>query len=79
MDFEIPKSRVYILLDEDNNIIRIEGEYSLPEDLTGWIKIDEGYGDKCNHAQNHYLKKPIINFESGSYNYKYVDGKIIEQ
>ena len=78
MDFELPKSRVYILLDEDNNIIRIEGEYSLPQDLTDWIKIDEGYGDKYNLAQNHYLEKPIID-EFGNYNYKYTDGKITEQ
>lgn len=78
MNFEMPKSRVYILVDEDNDIIRIEGEYSLPDDLTGWILVDEGYGDKYNLAQNHYFDKPIIDFD-GSYNYKYIDGKIIEQ
>lgn len=56
---EAPKSRVYILTDEAGRVLRLEGEYSLPADLTGWIKIDEGFGDKYNLAQSHYLAKPL--------------------
>ena len=53
LDFEIPKSKVYILVDNDtNHIIRIEGQYSLPSDLTDWVFIDEGYGDKYNQNIN---------------------------
>ena len=72
------KSRVYILTDDDNNVIRIEGEYTLPDDLTDWILIDEGEpSDRTNLAQTHYLDKPLIN-DNGEYNYKYVDGEIKE-
>ena len=56
---ESPKSRVYILTDTENRVTRLEGEYSLPTDLTNWIKIDEGFGDKYNLAQSHYLAKPL--------------------
>lgn len=78
MDFELPKSRVYILLDEDNRITRIEGEYTLPSDLTDWILVDEGYGDKYNLAQTHYLDKSLMT-EDGIYRYKYEDGEIVER
>ena len=71
------KSRVYILTDDDNNVIRIEGEYTLPDDLTDWILVGEGYGDTYNLGQTHFLDKPLIN-DNGEYNYKYVDGEIKE-
>lgn len=58
----IPKSFVYILTDDQNRIIRCDGGYSTPADLTGWIKIDEGTGDKYNLCQSHY-------FEGGLYTY----------
>lgn len=58
----VPKSSVYILTDEQNRITRCDGGYSTPSDLTGWIKIDEGTGDKCNLCQSHY-------FEGGLYTY----------
>jgi hypothetical protein len=44
------KSKVYVLIDSNNHIARIEGQYSLPLDLTDWVLIDEGYGDKYNLA-----------------------------
>ena len=59
MEFEIPKSKVYVLLDGDR-IVRCEGGYTTPDDLTGWIEIDEGTGDKYNLCQSHY-------FEGGLY------------
>jgi len=78
MDFEMPKSRVYALVDENNRVTRIEGEYTLPNDLSGWVQIDEGYGDKYNLAQTHYLDKPLTT-EDGIYRYKYEDGEIVER
>ena len=54
MEFEIPKSKVYVLLDGDR-IVRCEGGYTTPDDLTGWIEIDEGTGDKYNLCQSHYF------------------------
>lgn len=56
MAFETPKSKVYIQTDEQDRIVRCEGEYTLPSDLSGWILIDEGEPcDKRNLAQSHYF------------------------
>lgn len=72
------KSRVFILTDAENRIIRIEGEYTLPSDLTGWILIDEGYGDRYNLAQTHYLEKGLMT-DDGIYQYKYVNDEVTER
>lgn len=69
---EIQKSKVYILLDEKDRIVRIEGEYSLPSDLTGWVQIDEGYGDRFSLAQSHYLDGGLYTMQ-GIPRYKYAD------
>ena len=74
---ETPKSRVYVLTDSESRILRLEGEYSLPADLTGWTKIDEGNGDKYALAQSHYLAKPL--YDGAVLRYKLVDGKVIER
>ena len=54
MEFE-PKSKVYIQTDTDCRILRCEGGYTTPADLTDWIEIDEGTGDKYNLCQSHYF------------------------
>lgn len=77
-EIEYPKSRVFIFIDDNNRIIRIEGEYTLPQDLTDWIQIDEGYGDKYNLAQSHYLDKPLMT-EDGIYQYKYENKEVVER
>lgn len=59
MEFEM-KSKVYIQIDTEGRILRCEGGYKTPSDLTGWIEIDEGTGDKYNLCQSHY-------FEGGLY------------
>ena len=59
MEFEM-KSKVYIQTDTEGRIIRCEGGCTTPADLTGWIEIDEGTGDKYNLCQSHY-------FEGGLY------------
>ena len=74
--FEMPKSRVYILLDEKKRIVRIEGEYSLPPDLTGWVQIDEGYGDRFSLAQSHYLDGGLYTMQ-GIPRYKYENGACV--
>lgn len=71
------KSRVYVLTDSESRILRLEGEYSLPADLAGWTKIDEGFGDKYALAQSHYLDKPL--YDGAVLRYKLVDGKITER
>lgn len=55
MNFEMPKSKVYIKTDNDGCILHCDGGYTTPSDLTGWIEIDEGTGDKYNLCQSHYF------------------------
>lgn len=74
---QTPKSRVYVLTDSESRILRLEGEYSLPADFTGWTKIDEGNGDKYALAQSHYLDKPL--YDGAVLRYKLVDGKVVER
>ena len=75
MNFETPKSKVYIQTDTKGRIIRCEGGYTTPADLTNWIKIDEGFGDKYNLAQSHYLAKPLYT-QDGIPQYKLDDGVV---
>lgn len=78
-DFERHKSRVYILTDEAGRVLRLEGEYSLPADLTGWTLIEEGEPcDRLNLAQSHYLDGPLFTHD-GLYRYKLVDGAVVER
>ena len=72
------KSGVYIMTDVRNRITRIEGEYTVPADLTGWTKIDEGAGDKYNLAQVHYLDKPLYT-PDGIPQYKLENGRAVER
>ena len=55
MNFETLKSKVYIQTDEDGRILRCEGGYTTPVDLTDWTEIDEGTGDRYNLCQSHYF------------------------
>lgn len=78
-DFMQPTSRVYILTDETGRVLRLEGEYSLPADLTGWTLIEEGPAcDRLNLAQSQYLPKPLYT-QDGLYRYKLVDGAVVER
>lgn len=74
---QTPKSRVYVQTDSESRVLRLEGEYSLPADLTGWTKIDEGFGDRFSLAQSHYLAKPL--YDGAVLRYKLVDGKVVER
>ena len=75
---EMPKSKVYIQIDTENRITRIDGGYTTPSDLTDWIFIDEGYGDKYNLCQSNYLEKGLTTFD-GIYQYKYVSDEVVER
>lgn len=56
------KSKVYILIDSQNRILRCEGGYTISniQNLDEWVLIDEGIGDRYNLCQSHY-------FEDGLY------------
>lgn len=61
---QAPKSRVYILTDETGRVLRLEGEYSLPTDLTGWTLVEEGPAcDRLNLAQSHFLDGPLYDYQ----------------
>lgn len=63
---------VYVKPNENGYITAVNSSAFLT-DTSGWIKIDEGYGDKYHHAQGNYFDKPIYT-ESGVYRYKYDNG-----
>ena len=66
--------KVYIKVNDKNEITDVASSIFI-KDLTGWIEIDSGFGDKYAHAQSQYFDKPLIN-ENGVYNYKYINNKI---
>ena len=75
---EIPEEpiKVYAKVNTNNEIIEV-GSSVFIQDTTGWVEIDEGFGDKFAHAQSQYFEKPLMN-EDGTYNYSYIDGQIVE-
>lgn len=71
-------ARVYINKDSGNNITSINSEIFLSEEeMSTMTEIDKGQGDKYAHAQGLYLEKGLVD-EHGRYNYKYVEGKLVE-
>lgn len=69
--------KVYVSL-QDGYITSINSEIFLSQDeIQAMSKIDQGHGDKYAHAQSQYLDKELVD-EHGRYNYKYVEGKVVE-
>ena len=71
-------SKVYVYADDQSRIIRCEGGYTTPADLTGWTLIDEGEGDRYNLCQTHYFPDSIYT-QDGVPRYKLRDGKAVER
>lgn len=71
-------SKVYIQTDTTGRILRCEGGYTTPSDLTGWAQIDEGTGDKYNLCQSHYFEGGLYT-PNGIPRYKLVDGQTVER
>lgn len=76
---EMKKSKVYVLLNSEGYITRIDGGYTIGNitDPENWVLIDEGNGDRYNLCQGNYFPQPIIT-DGGAYRYKLVDGKPVE-
>ena len=76
---EMKKSKVYVLLNSEGYITRIDGGYTIGNitDPENWVLIDEGNGDKYNLCQGNYFPQPIRTM-GGAYRYKLVDGKPVE-
>ena len=66
-------AKVYIRCDASGRITRCEGGYATPADLTGWVEIDEGSGDRYNLCQAHYFDGGLYTAD-GIPRYKYADG-----
>lgn len=70
--------KVYVKLNEDKCITSVNSEIFLSnEEMQAMKNIDEGEGDKYVHAQSQYLENGLID-KYGRYNYKYVEGKVVE-
>lgn len=67
---------VYVRINANNEIIEVNSDIFI-DDLSGWIKIDEGQGDKYAHAQSQYFSKPIVN-QNNRYSYMLINNKPYE-
>ena len=78
MNTEIQKSKVYVLLDERNRVLRCEGGYTMSniDDVSKWTYIDEGVGDRYNLCQSHYLDGGLYTTQ-GIPRYKYEGGACV--
>ena len=69
--------KVYVSI-QDGYVTSINSEIFLSEEkMSTMTEIDQGQGDKYAHAQSQYLEKGLVD-EHGRYNYKFVDGKVVE-
>lgn len=68
--------KVYVKPNEQGYVTAVNSSGFLT-DLTGWVYIDEGIGDKYHHAQGNYFDKPLKT-ENGVYQYKFEDGVVRE-
>ena len=66
--FENKPISVYVKVNQEGFITEINSDVFL-KDLNGYIKIDEGYGDRYAHAQSQYFDKPLVD-EEGNYSIK---------
>lgn len=72
------KSKVYILVDDLNRVLRCEGGYTMGniDNTSEWIFIDEGEGDKFNLCQSHYFPDGLFT-DDGIARYKFTDGAVV--
>lgn len=67
---------VYVKPNSDGYITAVNSSAFL-SDVSGWVEIDRGIGDRYHHAQGNYFDQPIIT-DGGAYRYKLVSGKVAE-
>lgn len=75
---EETQSKVYIQADDAGRIVRCDGGYTTPADLTGWIEIDEGTGDKYNLCQSHYFEGGLYTMD-GIHRYRWDGSAAVER
>ena len=69
------KIKVYIKTDSAGNITDVNSNIFL-SDLTDWIEIDEGTGDRYNLCQSHYFDGGLYT-QDGLPRYKYENNTVI--
>ena len=67
---------VYVRADSAGRVAAV-GSDAFLTNTEGWVKIDEGTGDRYRHAQNNYLDGPVIDRERGIHRYKLVEGRVV--
>ena len=71
LKFQRRKSKVFVKINQNKDIIAVNSDIFIEKnDLSNWIQIDEGVGDKYSLAQSHYFEQPLIR-EDGKFNYKF--------
>ena len=78
MEFDMQKSKVYIQTDTEGRILRCDGGYTTPSDLTDWTEIDEGTGDKYNLCQSHYFDGGLYTMD-GIPSYRWDGTQVVER
>jgi len=73
---DVFKYKVFVKTDSNSIITEINSNIFI-NNLTDWLQIDEGAGDKYSHAQVNYLKNGLTDMQ-GRNNYKLVNGNVIE-
>lgn len=69
--------KVYSRVDDKGRVLEV-GSSAFLRDLDGWIEIDQGAGDRYQHAQANYLPRPLLD-ERGICRYKLIDGALVER
>ena len=77
VDTEQQSIGVFILINDQNDVIDVKSELFI-HDITNWIKIDEGYGNKYIYVKSNYFGKNILTVD-GDYAYEYVNGEVQEK
>ncbi len=74
------KSKVYVLVDEQDRILRCEGGHTMRniENVEQWVLVDEGEGGKYDRCQAAYFAGGLYT-EDGIPKYKLLDGKPAER
>ena len=59
MEYVEEKTNVYIKVNDNNEVIDIASQDFIT-DVSDYILIDSGYGDRYRHAQSQYLEKELL-------------------
>lgn len=69
--------KVYARVDNRGCITAV-GSSAFISNSDGWVEIDQGSGDRYQHAQANYLPGPLLD-ERGICRYKLIDGALVER